>query len=811
MKTQRFGGLTLACLVTAALTACGGGGGDGGGTGGSGTNDMGPPTGGTPVGGSPVGGMPIGGTGGEPVGGTPVGGGGSGGEPVGGTPVGGGGSGGEPVGGTPVGGGGSGGEPVGGEPVGGGGSGGEPVGGTPVGGETPPDASVPTPDAAIVTPDAAVVTPDAAVVTPDAAVSIPDAAPPEPDAAPPEPDAAPVPVYACGAVPVEDLNTAFVPIDANHWTLVGEVAPGGSEMTGLCGGGGPEKVYGFTVPSDGVWRFDTIGVETDFDTVLYLLNSCPTQADGQNLRCSDDVASLASGLLKQLGAGDVIYVVVDDFENTGGTFRLNAALLPPVGEREVCDAFSETDACADGLYCYALNRPGEPVAEQGVCVPSTNPPRINSVTAVRLPDDVVGLNIDGSDPEADATGIYIVELLAGNRAQVLDQATGQTEIQLDAFDNPLGSENFVLGERLAIFATWPQTTAVRVRLVDYAGNVSPSSTAQIADVPVLNPGQLCDIRRISNVCPEGQLCIDADGPEGAGRALCAVPTAPVLDAVTATINPATATIALTYTGTDPDRDIEALAIVFLDRNGDVIDPPGQQVFTFDRIEWNGGAFTGFLRLRLGLEFASMAALATAVYDPLAGSGAVVVDTFGAPAVVGRNETCDLFFGGRDVCAAGNLCYSADFGAIDGTCQAPVAACPDFWPVANLTDFPVGAEWRVDGSLADAVNRTTASCARMSAQDFYTFTAPQAGTFRFRTESAEPGADTALVLRSFCRYNDPGAELACNDDVSPQNFLSDVSLDLAAGETVYVLVGGVQNAAFPKGSFRGRYRLIATRR
>jgi hypothetical protein len=81
----------------------------------------------------------------------------------------------------------------------------------------------------------------------------------------------------------------------------------------------------------------------------------------------------------------------------------------------------------------------------------------------------------------------------------------------------------------------------------------------------------------------------------------------------------------------------------------------------------------------------------------------------------------------------------------------------------------------------------------------------------RTDSAEAGADTALVLRSFCRYNDFGAELACNDDVSPQNYLSDVSVDLAAGETVYVLVGGVQNAAFQKGSFRGRYRLIATRR
>jgi len=153
----------------------------------------------------------------------------------------------------------------------------------------------------------------------------------------------------------------------------------------------------------------------------------------------------------------------------------------------------------------------------------------------------------------------------------------------------------------------------------------------------------------------------------------------VLDTVTATSNPATATISLTYTGTDPDRDVDALALVFLDRNGAVIDPPGQQAFRFDTIVWNGAAFTGHLRLRLGAESATMVALATAVYDPLAGSAAVLVESFGEPSVVGRNERCDLFFGARDVCAAGNLCYSNDFGATDGTCQAPVAASPPSGP------------------------------------------------------------------------------------------------------------------------------------
>ena len=599
-------------------------------------------------------------------------------------------------------------------------------------------------------------------------------------------------------------------MDANHWTFVGNLPDGGSEIAGTCGGGGPEKIYGFTVPADGVWRFDTFGVETDFDTVLYLLNTCPSQADGQNLRCSDDVSSLASGMLKELHAGDVVYLVVDAYGPSGGNFRMNIAQLPVVAAHAVCDTFSEVDACSDEHYCYALNVPGQLPAAQGTCVSALNPPVINSVAALRT-GDVLGLQVDGSDPEGDATGSYLVELLAGNRAQIIDAQTGATEGTVTFSEALLGLQNFTGTSRLNIFASWPNTTAVRVRVLDYAGNVSESRTAQIINQPIVNANQPCDIQLVANACAVGTACLDPDGVAGVGRPLCGVPTAPTLLSATATYNPNTDTMAITYSGSDPDHDTSGLVIGFFDLQGNLIDPPGTEVFVFDDIAWNGNDYTAHLRLRLGA-VAQFSAFGTYTYDAAGlASEQLQVEQFGAPAVVARGARCDLSGGGRDVCSAGNLCFSELFGATDGTCQAPIAACPDFWAVADLTAAVVGAEWRTAGSLADAVNRTTASCASMSAQDIFTFTAPRAGTYRFRTESDEAGADTSLFLRSFCRYNDYGAELACNDDVSPQNFLSDVSLDLQANETVYVFVGGVNTNTQAKGSWRGRYRLIATRR
>ena len=676
----------------------------------------------------------------------------------------------------------------------------------------PPDAAVLPPDAAVVFPDAAVVFPDAAVVFPDAAPPEPDAAPPEPDAAPPEPDAAPLPVYACGNIPVEDLFPLLVPGAPDNWSLMGNLpANGPSNIVGTCGGGGAEHVFGVTIPADGVWRFDTLGAETDFDTVLYLMSSCPTQPDGVQLRCNDDTSAFASGLLYEAHAGDVLYLVVDDYGHTGGNYRLNAVRLPAVERGGICDAFSATNACRNGDYCFAVNVPGQPPTTEGSCISASDPPAITGITALRSGDGV-GLTIDGADVNGDASGEYIIELLAGQRAQIVDNATGSTEATLMARQNTLGELNFRISDVLAVYTNWPNTTAIRVRLKDGAGNVSVSTTAQIGAQPVRNAGQPCDPARALDLCALGLGCIDADGLAGPAAPACAVNHAPVITAATITHNINTAAVSITVTGTDADRDVNRLVVGFFSAAGALIDPPGAQTFAAESVSYVGNTYTAQLRLRLGAAeagFATMALLAADATDLT--SAQFNVQQFAQPVVVNRAQTCDLFYQSRDLCTAGTLCYSPNYGAFDGTCQAANPVCPDDWHAGNLNNFPVGNGWRVSGSLAVARSLTTASCANMAVQDVYAFTAPRAGTYEFRTESDEAGADTALFVRSYCRYSDVAAELVCNDDIGPGNFLSDTTVDLGPAETVYVFVGGVNTNAFPKGSWRGRYRLVAGQR
>ena len=80
-----------------------------------------------------------------------------------------------------------------------------------------------------------------------------------------------------------------------------------------------------------------------------------------------------------------------------------------------------------------------------------------------------------------------------------------------------------------------------------------------------------------------------------------------------------------------------------------------------------------------------------------------------------------------------------------------------------------------------------------------FSAPEAGTYVFETESAEEGADTVLWLRTECRYEDLGVEVACNDDAHAGTYLSRVSVPLARLERVWVFVGGA-------GGWTGAYTL-----
>ncbi len=99
---------------------------------------------------------------------------------------------------------------------------------------------------------------------------------------------------------------------------------------------------------------------------------------------------------------------------------------------------------------------------------------------------------------------------------------------------------------------------------------------------------------------------------------------------------------------------------------------------------------------------------------------------------------------------------------------------------------------VTGTLPQTLNHTTVgmgddvspSCANSNAPDMAVqFTAPSAGTYIFETAGSD--FDTVLYARPGCF----GAELACNDDGNGLGLQSRLVLDLAANETVVVVVDG----------------------
>jgi len=117
------------------------------------------------------------------------------------------------------------------------------------------------------------------------------------------------------------------------------------DLLGTCAPGdfdGPDQTLLFTAPQTGTYVFDTLG--TDFDTVLYLLDSC----NGPELSCNDDVGGgmLQSETSAQLDEGQSVIVVVDGLaDDDVGPYSLNVDLLcnpvdlgsPPLPHQELGD------------------------------------------------------------------------------------------------------------------------------------------------------------------------------------------------------------------------------------------------------------------------------------------------------------------------------------------------------------------------------------------------------------------------------------------------------------------------------------------
>lgn len=100
----------------------------------------------------------------------------------------------------------------------------------------------------------------------------------------------------------------------------GTTSGAASLYTGSCfGGGGPERVFGFTARAAGTFTIDTFG--SSYDTTLYVRDAT---CGGAELACNDDTGGLQSSVQVTLAAGQTIRVFVDGAASTDfGAFTLN--------------------------------------------------------------------------------------------------------------------------------------------------------------------------------------------------------------------------------------------------------------------------------------------------------------------------------------------------------------------------------------------------------------------------------------------------------------------------------------------------------
>ena len=100
--------------------------------------------------------------------------------------------------------------------------------------------------------------------------------------------------------------------------ITGTTMTGDNTTFGSCGGTtANEDQYTFIAPQDGIYTIDTLG--SDFDTVLYALDSC----GGTEIACNDNSVDSTSRLNLELVQDQEIVLVVDGFGLENGNYNLN--------------------------------------------------------------------------------------------------------------------------------------------------------------------------------------------------------------------------------------------------------------------------------------------------------------------------------------------------------------------------------------------------------------------------------------------------------------------------------------------------------
>lgn len=633
-----------------------------------------------------------------------------------------------------------------------------------------------------------------------------------------------------------------------------------NNVAGSCGGLGPERTFAYTVPQTGVYTIDTFG--SSFDTVLYIWNGV---CGGPEIACNDDSnGGTISQLTVSLTAGQSIVIVVDSYDPSGGgSIVLNVNLAPtPTPTRTHgsptatptahCGngAIEPGESCDDGGTCIGGTNAGTHCTAEsdcvgtGVCVGGTTPETVCSTDA-----DCAGgacrhcVPFGGDGCAANCTTESDVPLAFVSG--ITDPVNGSTAtIHTEVLDLPLplsGAETLTVGQQVnGQIPVVVKSTSFSVPKIDVSG-------------------LLCACLRGVNAKTCGGTLFEADGAPStdctagftAGDALCvgkkpctfvygsgnaaagvvgcgglpngtAVATQDSLGsqdppqcATPGVGAPVCAAAAQVTFGADGSAGATLLfGTTALNATGTSCANSPTLCTNADAFAgtpltapWVAGTASGEVSNINGEDGVKLGPFSE-VGSPLSCNGLTTNALSGAALAFSIPQINPAFpYALGDWVVTGAFHFAVPTQAATATVTPSRTGTPTITPTVTQTPTPPQCPQTdlgntvpltVSGSTTGAQNHQSGSCGGASAAEkTFRYTAPLAGTYSIDTFGSS--IDTILYVRN---VTCAGAELACNDDATPDGS-SQVSVTLTAGQAVVIVVDGY-------GTLGGNFQLNITR-
>ncbi|MCA9525670.1 MAG: hypothetical protein KC549_05155, partial [Myxococcales bacterium] len=606
----------------------------------------------------------------------------------------------------------------------------------------------------------------------------------------------------CGGIDVVDLN-ADGTADGDGFRFQGNTGAVDNFAGSCTVDEGGDQLLKFTATKTSLWVFSTAETGGETDTVLYALTDC---LDGfSEVACNDDTQGTKSQIAFEMNEGDSVYLIVDLFAGLDATpYTLTAQ---PV---------TATAPALDAAEVYYNGDTG-----------------------------AIGVRMSGSDPEADVA-TFTIQLFASN-----DEVIAEGTLAFEDFDGALAWNGADFTAELNLgFTPGADLQGVRLSVTDAFGLESGA-----LDVPVAAPvevarGGACELGEAFAACAGDDACIDADAEDG-NPGVCSETFPANVTGGEAFANVEAGLLGIRVTGEDADNNPDTLAIVAFDAAGaelPLLAEPGEAIATLDNVVAADGNFSGQTVVAF---FSACLPAAQAQFDECVGAGgdqdacvdaanallaqcnrdtiarvaslrvaagdstgrtgdAYTIEMVSPTPTVGDGVACDAATAFA-ICEEGLSCFGLEDPNAP-TCQVPVVECPAPWGVVSLNDHAAGdGAWSYDGDSTGAENLAGAgTCGGGGAQQVVSFTAPAAGTYVAEITAADdPTAgttDTLIFARSHCALPGEDFEVGCNDDIDTQggNYLSSVTLELDAGQSVFLFIDGYTGNGAP--GFAGTYTI-----